>query len=103
LGALLYTQSDVNRLVVMYSINVFLTFSLSNLAMARYWVQNRREHADWRRHLPAHLMALVLCLTILAVTVLEKFTEGGWITLVITAGLVAVCFMIKRHHNLVVP
>src|SRR5215813_6665112 len=47
-------------------------------------------------------MALVLCVTILVVTVLEKFTEGGWITLVITSALVAVCFMIKRHYNLVV-
>jgi len=102
LAALFYTQGDVNRLVVMYSINVFLTFSLSNLAMARYWVRHRREHPDWRRHLPAHLLALVLCFTILVVTILEKFTEGGWLTLVITAALVAVCFTIKRHYNLVV-
>jgi hypothetical protein len=102
LAALLYTQGDVGKLVVMYSINVFVTFSLSNLAMSRFWIQHRKEHRDWWRHLPAHLMALVLCVTILVVTVLEKFTEGGWITLVITAALVAVCFTIKRHYNLVV-
>ncbi len=45
LAALVYTQGSVSRLVVMYSINVFLTFSLSNLAMVRYWVRHRREHA----------------------------------------------------------
>ena len=101
LAALLYTQGSVSRLVVMYSINVFLTFSLSNLAMVRYWVRHRREHRDWWRHLPAHLVGLLLCATILLVMILEKFTEGAWITLVITAVLVLVCFVIKRHYNLV--
>jgi amino acid transporter len=101
LAALLYTQGSVGKLVVMYSINVFVTFSLSNLAMVRYWVRHRKEHANWYRHVPAHLTALVLCATILVVMIFEKFTEGAWITLVITSALVFVCFVIKRHYNLV--
>ena len=100
-AALIYTRGDVSKLVVMYSINVFVTFSLSNLAMTRFWIRHRKEHKDWKRHLPAHLMALVLCVTILMITVFEKFTEGGWVTLVVTALLVALCFAIKRHYNLV--
>jgi amino acid transporter len=47
IAALLYTHGDVEKLVVMYSINVFLTFSLSNLGMARFWIQHRKEHKDW--------------------------------------------------------
>jgi amino acid transporter len=101
LAALVYTQGSVGKLVVMYSINVFVTFSLSNLAMVLYWVKHRKDHEDWWRHVPAHLLALVLCATILVVMVLEKFTEGAWLTLVITSALVAVCFLIKRHYNLV--
>jgi amino acid transporter len=100
-AALVYTRGNVSKLVVMYSINVFVTFSLSNLAMAKFWIQHRKEHEDWRRHLPAHLLALVLCVTILAITIFEKFLEGGWVTLVITAGLVGLCFAIKRHYGLV--
>jgi amino acid transporter len=100
--ALLYTHGDVSRLVVMYSINVFLTFSLSNLGMSRFWVKNRKEHRDWARHVPIHLVALVLCLTILVVTCFEKFAEGGWLTLVITGLLVSLCFVIKRHYGRVV-
>ena len=38
IAALLYTHGDVAKLVVMYSINVFLTFSLSNLGMSRFWI-----------------------------------------------------------------
>jgi hypothetical protein len=44
----------------------------------------------------------MLCLTILAITIFEKFTEGGWITLLVTALLVAACFSVKRHYRLVV-
>ncbi|MFO0663697.1 MAG: APC family permease [Polyangiaceae bacterium] len=101
-AALLYTRGDVSKLVVMYSINVFLTFSLSNLAMARFWTKHRAEHGAWRKNLGAHLLALALCATILVITVLEKFTEGGWVTLVVTVGLVGVCFLIHRHYRAVV-
>jgi hypothetical protein len=38
---------------------------------------------------------------ILSVVVVEKFTEGGWVTTVITATLVVVCFMIRRHYRTV--
>jgi amino acid transporter len=102
LGALVYTRGDVSKLVVMYSINVFLTFSLSNLAMALFWIRDRAQHPDWRRHLPAHLLALVLCVTILAITIYEKFSEGGWVTLLLTTLLIALCFMIRRHYKRVV-
>ena len=101
-AALTYTRGDVSRLVVMYSINVFLTFSLSNLAMARFWIRHRADHAGWRKHLFAHGLGLALCLTILGITVVEKFAEGGWVTLVVTAALVALCFAIKRHYQAVV-
>jgi amino acid transporter len=102
-AALLYTHGDVARLVVMYSINVFLTFSLSEFGMSKFWIQHRKEHAkEWKKHLPVHLTGLTLCLTILAVTVGEKFGEGGWLTLVITGLLFGLCQLIKRHYNDVV-
>jgi hypothetical protein len=102
IAALIYTHGNIEKLVVMYSINVFVTFSLSNLGMARFWVKHRKEHADWLRHLPVHLIGLALCVTILIVTSVVKFAVGGWLTLVVTGLLVAVCFYIKRHYNRVV-
>lgn len=101
-AALLYTRGDVGRLVVMYSINVFVTFSLSNFAMARFWVKHRKEHAIWRRHLFAHCVACLLCVTILVITIFEKFAEGGWATLLVTALLVVTCFSVKSHYRAVV-
>ncbi len=101
-AALLYTRGDVSKLVVMYSINVFLTFSLSNIGMTRLWIQKRRTDPTWIRHLPAHVIAAAMCLTILGITSYEKFTEGGWLTLLITVALTGLCFLVKQHYDLVV-
>jgi amino acid transporter len=101
-GALFYTRGDVSKLVVMYSINVFLTFSLSNLAMLLFWMKHRGEQTGWLNALLGHLVALALCSTILVITVFEKFAEGGWLTLLMTAAVVALCFYVKRHYNLVI-
>ncbi len=89
LVTLLYTDGDVHTLVVMYSINVFLTFSISNLAMLR-----SRSRRKW-----IHALALALCATILTITVIEKFTAGGWKTLVVTAALIAACSAVRRHYR----
>jgi len=97
--ALVYTGGNVTHLVVLYSINVFLTFSLSELAMCRFWLRERKKHPDWRKHISVHLVGLTLCVFILTVTVYEKFGEGGWVTLALTGGLIAGCFLIRRHYR----
>src|SRR3989475_3917627 len=97
--ALVYTGGNVTHLVVLYSINVFLTFSLSELAMCRFWLRERKKHPTWRKHISVHLTGLTLCVFILTVTVYEKFGEGGWVTLALTGGLIAGCFLIRRHYR----
>jgi amino acid transporter len=98
---LVLTGGDVRYLVVMYSINVFLTFSMTELSMCRMWIKERKTRRDWSRKILIHAVGLVLCSTILCVTVFEKFVEGGWITLVVTSGFVLLCFVVRRHYRTV--
>jgi len=101
LAALLYTRGDVGHLVVMYSINVFVTFSLSMLSMLFLWWSARHTRRGWKRKVALFAAGFVLCATILTITVMEKFREGGWITLLGTGGLVALCFAIRSHYRTV--
>ncbi len=98
---LLYTRGSVDALVVMYAINVFVTFALSQLGMIRYWRRDetRKRHGEWKQPMAIAVVCFVLCSFILVVNVLEKFTEGAWLTVVVTGALVAVCLLIKRHSN----
>jgi len=97
LATLFYTHGDTTALVTMYSINVFVTFSLSQASMLRYWISRRREEG-FRRGMTIHGIAFVLCAGILVGTVYEKGEQGGWITLVVTGLLIALCFLIRRHY-----
>ncbi|MBN1505868.1 MAG: APC family permease [Sedimentisphaerales bacterium] len=99
LAVLLYAHGSVSRIVVMYSINVFATFSITELSMCRLWVRDRRRRRDWSRKIRIHVLGLTMCVTILVVTVSEKFRDGGWLTLVLTGVVVATCFLVHRHYR----
>jgi amino acid transporter len=99
LALLLYTHGSVSALVVMYSINVFLTFSLSQYGMINYYLKRRKRETSWKRYIMIHFLGFILCLTILIVTLVVKFEEGGWMTLLITGCLIALCYIIRGHYR----
>ncbi|MGO8695442.1 MAG: APC family permease [Rectinemataceae bacterium] len=95
---LVYTKGSISALVVMYSINVFLTFSLSEFGMVKHFIQNRRNEKIPLRSILVQALGFVLSALILCLTVFEKFTEGGWLTLLITGLLILLCMAVKRHY-----
>ncbi len=96
---LIYTGGNITALVTMYSINVFVTFSITQLAMCRFWYNKRKTDPQWKKNIRVYLVALILCVSILMMVVYEKFTEGGWMTLGITSLFIGVCFLIRRHYR----
>ncbi len=99
ISTLLYTRGNLTALVTMYSINVFVTFSLSQLGMFRMWLRERGEGR--RRGLSVHGVALALCAGILTGIIYEKFALGGWVTIAVTGAVVWGCFLIRRHYQYV--
>jgi amino acid transporter len=101
LAALLYTGGDIRHLVIMYSINVFLTFSMTETGMCWFWFGSRHKRPDWKRQIAVHVLGLMMCVTIFIVIVVEKFSQGGWMTIFITASVVLLCMWIKHHYRTV--
>ncbi|NDU86031.1 MAG: amino acid permease [Ferrovum sp.] len=95
---LLWSGGVVDLLAVLYSINVFLTFSLSLLGLTLYWWKHR-EHPQWGMRLALSFTGLVVAGSILIVTLVEKFFEGGWMTVMITSGVIALCLLIRQHYR----
>jgi hypothetical protein len=96
---LLYTRGVVDLLVVMYSINVFLTFTLSQLGMVRHWWESHATAPHWRRRLLIALTGTLVTAGILVITSVLKFREGGWVTLAVTGGLIGFCFAVRSHYR----
>lgn len=100
LACFFITHGRVESLVVMYSINVFLTFSLSMIAMLKFtWNSRTNRRFQFKRNMTIFTIGTVLCISILGVTIFEKTESGGWITLVVTSGVVVIAFLIKRHYS----
>ena len=93
------TQAAVSVLVVLYSINVFITFSLSQLGMVRHWWLERMNTPTWKRKLCVNGFGLLLTGGILISLCVVKFSEGGWVTLFVTGLLIAAAFWVKRHYK----
>jgi amino acid transporter len=96
---MILARGSVRFLVVLYSINVFITFALSQLGMVRHWWIVRAEVRAWFRKLLINGFGLVLTASILVLMIVFKFFEGGWITLLITGTLVILAVLIRRHYN----
>ena len=97
--SLWYTKGQTDTLVTMYSINVFITFSLTELGMCKFYITHRKDHKEWKKALPIHVTGLCLCVTILCLTVYQKFSNGAWVTLVVTSFLIGICLLIRGYYR----
>jgi amino acid transporter len=99
LAALFYTQGSVKMLVVMYSINVFITFSLAQLGMCKFFITHRDKLDNWKSSLAIQGTGLILCTGILIMVIVEKFLNGAWVTLAVTSLLIFICITIRRYYK----
>ena len=95
------TRARVGVLVVLYAINVFVTFTLSQLGMSVLWLRDRKRIPTWKRKLAVNGVGCIFTALILTLTVTLKFHEGGWVTIAITSAVIAGCAFVRRHYDMV--
>jgi hypothetical protein len=96
---LIGTEAKVDLLVVLYAINVFVTFTLSQLGMTTHWWGERKNEPRWLRKMCINGIGTLFTATILVITLTLKFHDGGWVTVVITGGLISLCLVVRRHYE----
>ena len=96
---LIGTRASVDALVVLYAINVFVTFTLSQLGMTVHWWTVRKSERKWRRKILVNGIGTFMTASILILTLTLKFDEGGWVTVLITGALIGLCLLVKRHYD----
>jgi amino acid transporter len=99
LVTMVLTKGSVKYLVVLYSINVFITFFLSQLGMVRHWWKVRGTEAHWGKKLSINGVGMLLTFFILVSVTVLKFHEGGWITILLTGALVCIALLTRRHYR----
>ncbi|MCW0180415.1 MAG: APC family permease [Zavarzinia sp.] len=99
LTLLVITGGKVSLLVVLYSINVFLTFTLCLAGLVRHWWRQLGTRDASIGSLLQAGLALIVAGSILVVTLFEKFFEGGWLTVIITSLVIVLGLAIRRHYD----
>lgn len=99
LALMLITRGSVDLLIVLYSINVFITFVLSQLGMVVHWLQVRGQERGWFTKLCINGLGLVLTSFILVSVTVVKFDEGGWATLVVTGAVAGLALWVRAHYR----
>jgi amino acid transporter len=95
---LIFTGGSVATLVVLYSINVFLTFSMSLFGMSVYWVKHSKDKG-WLKHFLLSALGFIVTASILVITISEKLFDGGWLTILVTSVVVVLCLLTRRHYE----
>src|ERR1700736_3244765 len=90
------TDAKVSRLIPLYAIGVFTSFTLSQAGMARHHVTHREP--KWRTGLFVNGMGAVLSLVVDVIIAVTKFTEGGWVVIVAVPLLVLVLLRLNRQY-----
>jgi hypothetical protein len=106
IALLIAFQASVSALIPLYTLGVFLAFTLSQSGMvARWW---RRREPGWRRSLAVNGVGAAVTGVIVLVVAVSKFLQGAWLVILLIPLLVGLLLAIRRHYRvtdrqLVVP
>ena len=107
-------QASVTRLIPLYAIGVFLSFTLSQTGMARRWwkighltpgrtIKERgsvlQHERKWEVKMFINGLGAVLTFIVMWVFAITKFVDGAWIVLIVTPVLVIIFYQIHRHYR----
>jgi hypothetical protein len=95
--AIAITQARVEKLVVIYSFSVFVTFLLSQMGMTRYWAQHR--DAGWLRRFAISVLAAILSITVLVSLLSENGLGMAGLSLSAIVGLSLFCLLVRHHYT----
>jgi len=94
---LLVTNAKVDRLIPLYAIGVFTSFTLSQSGMAKHHLTHREPH--WRVGLAINGIGAALSLIVDVIIAITKFTHGAWFIIVLVPVMVAALVRLNRQYE----
>jgi len=98
-------QAEVTRLIPLYTVGVFVSFTLSQTGMLRHWNRLLAAETDpvarrrMRRSQGINGFGLTMTGTVLVLVLVTKFTQGAWIALAAMGGAYALMLAIHKHYS----
>jgi amino acid transporter len=97
-----YFRGSTDALIPLYTIGVFLAFTLSQAGMVEHWRRLARRAAAPRAHLGSMLMngtGAVLTTVVLLIAAASKFIYGAWMVVLLVPVMVFLFLAVHRHYT----
>ena len=96
-GLLVIFGGDTHALIPLYSVGVFVCFTLSQVGMVRHWSRHRERGWWWRAAING--FGAVLTAVVLVVVATVKFADGAYLVVILIPLLVVMMLFIKRQYD----
>ena len=90
-------NADLNRLIQLYLVGVFTSFTLSQAGMVVHWRRSREE--GWQRSLSINAIGALTTGVVLVVVITTKFIDGAWIVVSATPVVIYMMYSVHRHYR----
>jgi amino acid transporter len=104
-GLIVAFQAEVTRLIQLYIVGVFVSFTLSQSGMLRHWNRLLRTERDpaararMKRSRAINAFGMVMTAIVLVIVLITKFLLGAWIAIVAMAVIYVIMIGIRRHYD----
>jgi amino acid transporter len=92
-------KADVSKLIQLYVVGVFTSFTFSQAGMVRHWMQAREK--GWQRSMVVNAIGAVTTGLVLVIVAATKFMEGAWLVIIAIPLVVLMMHRIHRHYGVV--
>lgn len=100
-GLIIAYRGSVTGLIPLYTVGVFLAFTLSQLGLVRHWYRLRHQEVGWRWRAALNGLGALATGTVLLVVGVSKFTLGAWMVIILIPLLIGMMWGIHRHYRFV--
>ncbi|RJQ82280.1 APC family permease [Pseudonocardiaceae bacterium YIM PH 21723] len=98
-------EADVTKLIPLYTVGVFVSFTMSQTGMIRHWNRLLRTETDTRERRrmkqirAINAFGLLMTGSVLIIVLITKFTRGAWIAIAAMAAIFLLMNAIRRHYD----
>ncbi len=96
-------DANLDRLIQLYVVGVFTSFTLSQAGMVRHWLKVRRKGGDaakgWQRSIVINAVGATVTGLVLIVVIRTKFASGAWIVIAAMPIIIAGFYSVNRHYT----
>jgi amino acid transporter len=90
-------NGSTDRLIGLYAIGVFTSFTLSQSGMIRHWFTERGS--GWRRSATINSVGAIVTAVVVVVIAISKFDQGVWMIIIVVPILVGLMLFIKHEYD----